>query len=183
VTVEGIPSTGMARTLADLGSVCNVSVVERALDSARRRGISITWLRSTAERLHRPGQSGTGVLLRLLDQADGSPLRDSWFEKLIEDSSLPPFERQYELRDGAGDLVARFDFAVPSAQLGIECHSRRFHFGSLPEGADEDRDHRVGGCGWDTLYLGYQRTRRPAATRDLVQRIVVSRLALLAEGA
>jgi hypothetical protein len=127
------------------------------------------------------------VLIGLLDQADGSPLRDSWFEKLIEDileeSSLPPFERQYELRGSADELLARFDFAVPSAQLGIEAHSRQFHFGSLPEGADEDRDHRVGSCGWDTLYLGYQRTRRPEATRALVQRTVASRLDLLAGGA
>ena len=61
IVVEGIATTGLARTLADLGSVVERDDVERALDHFQRRGYSLRWARETAERLHRPGQRGTGV--------------------------------------------------------------------------------------------------------------------------
>lgn len=35
-----------------------------------RGGHSLVWIRQTAERLHRPGQRGTGVILDLLDEAE-----------------------------------------------------------------------------------------------------------------
>ena len=129
VDLDGFRVTGLARTLCDLGSVVDPDRVERALDSARRRGMSLRWLESTARRLHRPGQTGTGVVLGLLaDIRDDPALRDSWFERTVELLMSHP---------------------------------------------------RLAGLGWDTLYLGYQSTRRPAATRDLVARVVEARAALL----
>ena len=96
-TVAGIPVTGVARTLVDLGAVVDRSQVERALDDVRRRGISLRWIQATAERLHRPGQSGTGVLLALLEAAWTEPtVRGSWFERLVEEclrSSRPAVPR------------------------------------------------------------------------------------------
>ncbi len=68
--VDGIPCTGVARTLCDLGSVDSRERVTMAFESAWRNGYSLTWMRQTAERLHRPGQRGTGVLLRLLDSVE-----------------------------------------------------------------------------------------------------------------
>lgn len=66
-TVAGIPCCTMPRCLADLGSVVGRRQVRQALTSARRQGLDLELTRSVAERLHRPGQRGTGVLLRLLD--------------------------------------------------------------------------------------------------------------------
>ena len=107
VTVDGIRTTGLARTLADLGSVVDPTAVRRALTDARRRRTSLGWLRDTAERLHRPGQAGTGTLLRSLD---ATPLEGrvpgSWFEELVamclHDPGLPPAVPQYEIRDTGG---------------------------------------------------------------------------------
>jgi very-short-patch-repair endonuclease len=174
LTIRGIPCTGLARTLADLGSVVAPAVVERALDDARRRGVNLQWLEETATRLHRPGQSGTGVLLRLLAEAREMPaVRGSWFEKLVEDClrspALPPIVRQHSVYDPEGRLAGILDLAFPSIRLGVEAHSRQFHFGHNAEHRDEDRDHRLARCGWEVLYVGWQSTRRPA---DLIALVV-----------
>jgi hypothetical protein len=184
-TLRGVRTTGLARTLADLGSVAPVSTVLEALDDALRRGTSRTWLRMTATRLHRPGQRGTGVLLRLLDrvEAEGG-VPGSWLERLVEtlvrQVGLPPFVRQYEIRDGDGRFVARTDGAYPGIRLGIEAHSRKFHFGLGPEQRDEDRDLRVAAAGWELLYLGHQHTKRPEEVASVVVAAVRERARLFA---
>jgi hypothetical protein len=172
IMVDGIPATTIARTLADLGCVASVRQVLKALDSARRNGVSTRWCRLTAERLHRPGQAGTAVLLELLDEAAIGRVPDSWLERLVEEllavPGFPPLARQYTVRDAGGRFVARVDLAVPSVRLAIEAHSRRFHFGDGPEAADEDRDLRLTACGWEVVYLGHQHTKRPAQVVPLV---------------
>jgi outer membrane biogenesis lipoprotein LolB len=50
----------------------------------------------------------------------------------------------------------------------LEAHSRQFHFGPSREAADEDRDLRAGGCGWEVVYLGWYAQRRPAEVAELV---------------
>lgn len=184
-TVAGIPVTGVARTLADLGSVVEPSLVERALDDVRRRGISLRWVQATAERLHRPGQAGTGVLLDLLEAAWAEPtVRGSWFERLVEaclhSPELPPLVRQHRVFDGRGRLAGILDLAFLSLRLGVEAHSRQFHFGRLPERADEDRDHRLARCGWEVLYVGWQATKRPADLLALVVETARHRRSLVA---
>ncbi len=172
-TIDGIPVTGLARTLCDLGSVVDASMVERALDDARRRQVSLLWLEQTVSRLHRPGQAGTGVLRDLLAEARSQPtVRGSWFERLVEDClrspDLPPLVRQHAVRDRDGRLAGILDLAFPSIRLGVEAHSRQFHFGYEAEHRDEDRDHRLARCGWEVLYVGWQGARCPEDVLALV---------------
>ena len=164
--IGGIPVTGLARTLCDLGTVVDARAVERALDDARRRGTSLRWLRETAERLHRPGQAGTKTLLLLLDTVEHDRgVRGSWFEKLVEEClrspDLPPLVRQHRVHDATGALAGILDLAFPTIRLGVEAHSRQFHFGRDAEQRDEDRDHRLARCGWEVLYVGWQLAKRP----------------------
>jgi hypothetical protein len=178
--IDAVPATGLARTLCDLGSVVPRERVERALDDVRRRGISLRWLQATAERLHRPGQAGTGVLLSLLEEARRQPtVRGSWFERLVEDCvgapDLPPLVRQYAVRHADGRLAGILDLAFPTLRLGVEAHSRQFHFGPRAQHADEDRDHRLAACGWEVLYVGWQHTKRPAQLLALVRQTAVHR--------
>jgi len=185
VVLDGVPATGLARTLSDLGSVTSRDRVERALDDARRRGVSLRWVQETADRLHRPGQGGTGVLLRLLGEARDEPaVRGSWFEKLVERClrapDLPPLTRQHPVRDADGRLAGILDLAFPTLRLGVEAHSRQFHFGRGAEHADEDRDHRLARCGWEVLYVGWQGARRPAEVLALVRETAAHRRGLLA---
>jgi hypothetical protein len=180
MVIDGIRCTGLARTLTDLGAVVPVDLVERALDDARRRDVSLRWISETARRLLAPGRGGPSTLLGLLDGIDGATtLRGSWFEKVVElmlvDPRIPELVRQFEVRNPDGHLVARPDLAVPDIRLAIEAHSREFHFGRAAECRDEDRDHALASVGWDTLYLGHRSTRRPAETVELVARVIAER--------
>lgn len=178
--IDGIPCTTVPRTLVDLGAVVPDDLVQRALTSARRRRIELTEIRAVADRLHRPGPSGSGTLRRLLDRLPfEGRVPDSWFEELLAvcaaDPALPAAIPQYEIRDGRGIVVARTDLGMPSVRLGLEGHSRQFHFGPLQEPLDEDRDLRVAACGWELLYLGWYAAQRPADVARVLRRVVKAR--------
>ncbi len=189
VTCDGIPTTSIPRTLADLGSVVrNPELVGRALTDARRRGIPLEVIRSTVERLHRPGQRGTGVLRRQLDAIpfEGS-VPDSWFEEVLarclDHPAIPRIVTQHPIRRPDGTVVARVDIAIPSVRLGIEAHSRKFHFGPRAERLDEQRDLAVAACGWELLYLGWHATKRPAEVVSIVAEVVRARRRTLVDAA
>lgn len=179
--VDGIPCTSLGRTVADLGSVVrNDRLVGRALTDVRRRRIDVLTLRATAERLHRPGQRGTGVLLRLLDAIpfEGA-VPATWFEELLglclNDPALPAVVAQFPIVGDDGRVVAKTDLGIPSVKLGLEAHSRRFHFGPLAEPLDEQRDLAVAAVGWELLYLGWYAAKRPADVLTVVKRVVRAR--------
>jgi hypothetical protein len=181
MTVDGIRCTTIARTLADLGSVVrDRRLVGRALTDARRRHISLTALRATAERVHRPGQRGTGVLLRLLDAIpfEGA-VPASWFEELLamclDDPALPMIVPQCPIIAEDGRVVAKTDIGIPSVKLGLEAHSRRFHYGPVREALDEERDLAAACCGWELLYLGWYAAKRPAEVLAMLRRVVRTR--------
>jgi len=180
-TIQGIPCTGLRRTLVDLGSVVrDPNRVRRALTSARRKGVNLELLLADAERLHRPGQAGTGVLIRLLHSIpwEGT-LPATWFEELIglclADPSLPQIVAQYPIVNEHGQIVARTDLGIPSVKLGLEAHSRRFHFGPDSEALDEDRDIAAALCGWELTYLGWYATKRPTEVLSIVKALVETR--------
>ena len=180
LAVGGIPCTGLARTLADLGMVVEPLAVRRALTSARRRGASLRWIQLTADRLYRPGPSGVAVLLRQLSTIPyEGRLPDSWFEELVaiclEDPGIPPIELQCPIRDHSGRIVARTDIGIPCVRLGLEAHSRRFHFGPDAEPLDEQRDMLAAACGWDLQYLGWYATKRPSDVVGVIKQIVAAR--------
>ena len=150
------------------------------MDDVRRRGASSTWLYSTAQRLHGPGRKGPGVLLEALDRSvDGLRVPESWFERILHEalacSDLPPLVRQHEIRGRDGHLIARVDLAIPDVKLGIEGHSRQFHFGATAEQLDEDRDLAVAGEGWQLLYLGWQAALAPTVALGKIRRVVEAR--------
>lgn len=180
VTVAGIPCTSKARTLVDLGAVLTPDEVLRAVISAHRLGLSLRLLRSTALRLHRPGQQGTKVLLQHLDAFDrAGAAPESWFEevlrRIIDHPALPRIVSQYELHH-KGRFVARFDHAFPDARVAVEAHSKQFHFGPVRQSVDEDRDLRAQRAGWVVVYLGWHVTRRPEEVVEILSDVVAQRL-------
>jgi len=180
VVIDGIPCASLARTLADLGAVVDRRQVRRALTDARRKNVSLGWLHDTVDRLHRPGPSGTGVLVRELSSipTEGR-VSDTWFEELIaeivSDPALPPIERQFVLRRDDGCFVARIDIAMPSVRLGLEAHSRQFHFGPDAEPLDEQRDLAAAACGWELAYLGWYASKRPKEVVAIIRLVVAAR--------
>jgi very-short-patch-repair endonuclease len=163
--LEGIRCTGIARTLCDLGSVDPRDKVKAAFESVWRRGVSLVWLRETAERLHRPGQRGTGVLMSLLEEAvtHGTPT-ESALETFLENSldGIPGLVRQHAIFDASHRFVARVDFAIPELKIAIDAHSRKYHFGPDHEDADAAREATVQAEGWIVRYV----TKRQAHNRS-----------------
>ena len=178
-TVAGVRCTTVPRTLADLGSAAPAHVVETAFNGAWRRGTSLRLLRETAERLHRPGQSGTGVLLALLDDAArrGRPLEsplEGRVERLLARAGVRGVVRQHEVRSG-GRFVARVDFAVPALRIAVEAHSARFHGGPSAASADGVRDDRLLAVDWLTEYVTSDDLGRSAATESRLRTVVEAR--------
>jgi hypothetical protein len=179
---NGLPCTNLARTLTDLGSTESEDVVWRALIAARRMyRVNPLWLQQTAVRLHRPGQTGTGVMLKALHRwTTEGQLPDSWFEELLRcllvHPDIPTVVPQYVVTNSRGEFVARVDLGIPAAQVGIEGHSRNFHFGPIREAADEDRDLNAAACGWELIYLGWYAQRRPDEVADLIAKVCRRRL-------
>lgn len=176
--VDGIRCTGIARTLCDLGSVDSRDRVAVAFESAWRNGCSLTWIRQTAERLHRPGQRGTGVLLRLLDGAEVShTATESALEVRVERvlAGIPGLVRQFSVFDPTGRFVARTDFAIPELKIAIEAHSRRFHFGAERGDRDAGREAALQAEGWIVRYVTHSQARNAKTLRRSIEALIAAR--------
>jgi very-short-patch-repair endonuclease len=180
-TVDGVRVTSMARTLVQLGSVCDVDVVELALDSALRQGASPRWVEATWKRLRRRGPWGGDILEEVMyNPARARALSESVLERLVErvldESGLPAPVRQYEVRTSAG--LKRLDLAFPEARLGIEGHSRQIHFGGAAEEADNLRDFALAAEGWEILYVTWGMAHEPAFFLESLKRAYKRRVDL-----
>jgi very-short-patch-repair endonuclease len=178
--VDAIRCTGIARTLCDIGSVDPFDKVQTAFESVWRNGHSLTWLSQTAERLHRPGQRGTGVILNLLDGAAShvAPTEsalESFLERIL--IGVPGLVRQHSILDPSGRFVARVDFAVPELKIAIEAHSRRHHFGLVAEERDADRESDIQAQGWIVRYVTKSQAARPTALRSSLLALINARRA------
>lgn len=181
VDVDGIACTGLARTACDLAAKLGSDAALRALDDIDRRGISLRWVALTAERLRRPGDPGSRRIATLLTQRTGRA-PDTWFERLVErcvrTEGLPPWTRQHVVLDDSGSFVARLDLACPALRLGVEAHSKRFHFGVGPETEDQRRDDYLAALGWDVRYVAWHAaTRTPDDVAATIVRVARRRAA------
>lgn len=182
-SVGGTACTSVARTLAQLGLQHPRAIVERALDSALRLGAPAPWIESTLERLRRPGRTGLQVLEQVIaDPSRSGQLTESALESVIDyalrDSDLPDPVRQHEITLASGKR--RFDLAFPDAKLGIEGHSRRFHFGSGKAELDNLRDFELAAAGWEVLYITWGMAHEPSLFMRLLKQTYFQRRRLLA---
>ncbi len=182
VVIDGIRATSVERTLAQLGAVVERRKVEQALDGALRDGLSPVALEQTLERLWRPGRTGVGTLRRLIDDPRRTGmLPDSWFERLVQHvanaAGLPPVVLQHEVRVASGRR--RLDLAYPDVKLGIEAHSRRFHFGPTRTEADNIRDLELAAIGWEVVYVTWGMAHEPVELVRHLQAIYRARSRLV----
>lgn len=182
VFVEGIRCTSRARTLVQLGAVVGRHRVEQALDSALRDGLSASSIENRLIELWRPGRTGAGVLRGLIeDPRRSGALPDSWFERLVqqvlEAPGLPRPDLQYEVRLESG--VRRLDLAYPDVKLGVEAHSRRFHFGPSRIEADNERDLELAAAGWEVVYVTWSMAHEPHVLAGRLQAVYDARSRLV----
>jgi hypothetical protein len=115
------------------------------------------------------------MVRRLLTERGGRA-PDTWFERLVERCvaiiDLPPWERQHRVVDEEGRFLGRVDLACPLLRLGVEAHSKRYHFGVMAGGSDQARDDDMTAAGWNLRYVGwYAATKTPDQVAAMIGRI------------
>lgn len=162
-TVDRIPTLNKAATLCSLGPHVDSLTLERCLDEFLRTE-SVRWLDETMTRLGSKKPGGVAALASVRnDPKRVQGISDSWFErvvaKLVALSWLPPIELQHVV--ALDDRRYRLDIACPDLMLGIEAHSRTFHFGSTKEDADNVRDLDLVAAGWQMVYVTWAQIQNP----------------------
>ena len=176
----GIPVTGPARTIVDLGAVVPAWKVEAALESALgRRLVTLSGLRATLDEVARRGRRGAGVLRALLDErCDGTRLNESVLEartlRLLREYSLPTPTPQWEVRVGRR-LVGRVDFAYPKLSLALEVDGFESHSSLTAFGRDRARQNDLVAAGWTVLRFTWDDVvHRPDRVASMVRRVLVA---------
>lgn len=181
--VNGIRTLTPAATLCLLGRAESDAEVERCLDAYLLEHPESRLL-DTLNRLWVANGAGPVALARVLSHPARLPGRaESPMERLaarlLANADLPPIELQHEVVVGGRHY--RIDLAMPSIRLGIECHSRRFHWGRSRSEADNERDLELGTVGWELRYVTWAQLQDPDRFVAQVAQIAALRRQLLGQ--
>ncbi len=153
---RGIPTTGLVRTLLDVGAVITPAALEHAID-ATLRTTPTEWpdLYSALVLHSRRGRDGCGFLRAVLDERFGDRvITDSWFEKVVRrlliDAGFPVPESQWNVYDGPL-FLGELDLAWPGHRVGVELQSKAFHLNPTSFEKDPQKLNRIRLVGWDVL--------------------------------
>ena len=156
VVIRGIPTTGLVRTLLDVGAVISLDALEHAIDTTLRT-TSTEWpdLYDSLVLHSRRGRNGCGRLRAVVDERFGDKvITDSWFERVVRrlllDAGFPVPESQWNVFDGP-TFLGELDLAWPAARVGIELQSKAFHLNPLAFEKDPEKLNRIRLSGWDVL--------------------------------
>jgi very-short-patch-repair endonuclease len=177
VEVDGIRCLSQAATLCLLGRVESDETIERCLDAFLLEH-SMRWLVDTLNRLSTVNGSGPAALVRVLAHPGRNLGRvESPMERLtaglLASADLPPIVLQHPVE--VGETRYRIDLAMPEIKLGVESHSRRFHWGRQAEEGDNARDLALASAGWTVLYVTWAQLQDPARFVEQVTDIAALR--------
>ena len=156
VECEGVPTTGLGRTLLDVSAVVNRLRLDQAIDSVLRDGRMRTpdlyrVLVSHARR----GRDGCAAFRSSLEDRGDDPVPLSAWSRMVADllveSGLARPAMEYRVRNAAGVFVAQVDLAYPDCRVAIELDSRRWHLNRVSFDADPERRNRLTIAGWTVL--------------------------------
>ena len=177
---DGIPVTGVARTIFDIAGVVRPPVAERALDAAlQRRLCRLEQVQNVFFSLARRGRRGTTTMRALLEaRGVGYVAPASELERLarsiLERSGLPMPEFEVDLGDD-DDWIGRVDGVWRPERLILEIDSRLHHESLSDRRHDRKRDNQLMAVGWRVLRV----TRddlidRPVEVLDWVARALAA---------
>jgi len=160
-TRHGIPCTGLARTLLDLGAVVSSRRLEGALDCAlREKRLEITDLYAVLVAHARRGRDGCAAFRELLEARGGEqrvPLSD-WSRmvaSLLVDRGLAPPVLEHRILDTHGRFLGQCDLAYPDERVAIELDSIRWHLNREAFERDRRRWNRFVTAGWTALAFSW----------------------------
>lgn len=152
---NGIPCTGVNRTILDCGAVLGPTTVERLAESAIRQKLT-TWpeLAATLSRHSRRGRDGCGVLRTVLEERLANatvPLSDfsRVVANLLADSGLPRPTLEHPIHDQNGRLVLQVDLAWPDLKKAWELDGLAYHFAREAVERDRRKRNKAKALGWN----------------------------------
>jgi hypothetical protein len=167
-SADHIPCTMPARTLVDCAGILSFKALCKLVDTTFYRQLTspAKVYRAAAAMRGKKGWKQLKAAMEVWDDAirPGSPAEARalrWFHR----SGVQIPERQYEIFDENGRLVARTDFAWPGVMKLMEYDGEEFH-GPRQALTDAQREVLVGQLGWEIVRAD-QRDFRPLATRLL----------------
>lgn len=154
VTMNGIPCTGVERTILDCGAVSSARTVERLAEAAIRHR-KTSWMKLVDCLSIHSIQGRNGCLnlrrvlqLRLEDRT--IPLSD--FSRrvahLLEDGGVPKPVLEYRILDDSQNLIMQADLAWPKRKKAWELDGLQFHFGRTDIERDRRKRNRAKAHGW-----------------------------------
>lgn len=179
--VDSVPTLDKAAALCSLGPHVGPLALEHCLDEYLRHD-SLQRLEETMSHLAGRKPGGVRALARILESREPKGgLVESWLERVVANLVarpwLPPLQLQHEVR--LPDRRYRLDIACPDLMLGVEAHSRSFHWGRGKEDADNVRDLHLTAAGWQVLYVTHSQTKDPAGFARLFSAAARTRAAQL----
>ena len=155
--LDGIPCTGLARTVLDVSHDVSYRRLEDTVDALIRDG-RLEWkdLVSVLTRHARRGRNGAASLRRFLDARTGDesiPL-SVWNRiaiDLLVAAGLPEPRLEYRVLRVDGSLVAQVDLGYPASKIAIELDSVRFHLNREAFERDRRRWNALVAEGWTVL--------------------------------
>ena len=154
---QGVPCTGVGRTVLDLASVVSRERLVRAIDSVLRDGLlRPADLYAVLVSHSRQGRAGCHAFREALDErwGDGPVPLSGWSRMvadLLNESGLDRPAMEYRIQDDRGELVAQVDLAYPNHRLAIELDSKRWHLNSVSFDHDPRRRNALTVIGWTVL--------------------------------
>ena len=159
---DGIPCTGLPRTMLDLAAVVSRRRLESALDCVlRRERLTYGDLYEVVVSHSRQGRNGLTRLRAVLDDRCGDgpvPLSDwsRWVSDLLVKSGLGRPALEHRVHDAAGGFLAQVDLAYPGRRLAIELDSVRWHHNRESFVGDRRRRNKLQAAGWDVLNFTWE---------------------------
>ena len=174
--IDGIPCTGLTRTLLDLASVVSRPRFEAAVDSmVREQRVTFEALYSVLAMHATAGRNGIRLFREVLNEraSDGQvPLSQwsRWVVDLLRAHGLPEPVMEYRIHSAEGGFIAQVDLAYPNRRLAIELDSIRWHHNRESFERDRYRRNQLTVIGWEVLNFTWNDyAKRPEALCDVVR--------------
>lgn len=161
-TLDGLPVTTAARTLADVARVLTGAGFDSAFHHCLHlRLADARELADLAARRAGAGYAGAPLLRRALtayagDRPAASPL-EARCARLLGRSNLPAPKRQHEVT--AGGKVRFLDFAWPESRVALEVDGYRWHSSRRAWESDRARIRDLRRAGWTVISVTYDDLR------------------------
>lgn len=160
--IDGLPVTGIERTVLDLAAVVSPKRLNLALDATIRQKL-VDWpdLYEVLVRHSARGRDGCGKLRTMLEARYGeTAIPDSRWNRMVGtlllDAGLSEPAYEHEVTNEAGEFLARVDLAYPLARLAIELDSVRWHHNLESFRADPRRKNALLIEGWRVLTFTWE---------------------------